>query len=146
MKYIRDMVKQINTESAREIRSICRRNRVDLLILFGSAGTQTAHARSDVDLALQPEPGATVSKLHLIAALEPLFDNRPVDLTVISKNTDPLLLYEIFSNGRLLYECTDGLFEKGRLRAWHLYLDTRSLRQYEKAYNQARIKAFHHDA
>ncbi len=127
------------------IQSFCRRHHVDMLILFGSSTSDvTSHPQSDVDLAVQPATGACISKLHLIQELEPLFDHRQIDLTVITKNTDPLFLFEIFSSGQLLHESADGLFENIRLKAWHLYQDTMPLRQLEKAYNEKRIRALSH--
>ena len=138
------MINQITREKSAAIQSFCRRHHADMLILFGSFACGADHAQSDLDLAVQPAAGVAVSKLHLIHELESLFDHRQIDLTVITKNTDPLLLFEIFSNGRLLYESTDGLFENSRLRAWHLYQDTAPLRRYEKAYNEERIRALGH--
>jgi len=95
-------------------------------------------------LAVLPDIDESVSKLHLIQELEPIFDNRHIDLVVITKSIEPLLLFEIFSSGQLLYECTDGLFENYRLKAWHLYQDTISIRCLEKAFNEERIRELSH--
>ena len=122
------------------IDSFCERHNIDMLILFGSSVTGMTHVKSDVDLAVQPAVGSHPSKLHLIDELVTIFENEQIDLTVVTQNTDPLLLFEIFSKGRLLYEKTKGLFEKSRLKAWHLYLDTKPLRELEKAFNEKRIK------
>jgi hypothetical protein len=91
-----------------------------MLILFGSCASGTGHAHSDIDLAIQAAAGTDLSKLHLIQELESIFDNQQIDLTVITKNTDPLLLFEIFSIGRLLFESVDGL--PGSYRAAFLRL------------------------
>ena len=115
-----------------------------MLILFGSSASGMDHINSDADIAVQPAVNSHPSKLNLIQELETIFENRRIDLTVISENTDPLLLFEIFSKGMLLYEKTSGLFEKSRLKAWHLYLDTKPLRELEKTFNQDRIKALKH--
>jgi len=119
---------------------ICHRYDIELLILFGSAAFETCHAGSDVDLAVKPAINKQISKLHLIQDLEAIFQDRQIDLTVLTKYTDPLLLFEIFSNGRLLFESVAGIFEKNRLKAWHLYLDSMPLRQLEKSYNKERVR------
>ena len=138
------MMHQTIKIKSRLTESFCRRYNIEQLILFGSSVSGTGHIKSDVDVAVQPAAGSHPSKLHLIAELEKTFENRQIDLTVISKNTDSLLLFEIFSNGLLLYEKTNGLFDKNHLKAWHLYLDTKHLRDLEKAFNEDRIKALRH--
>ena len=138
------MIKQIAQSKGREIQDFCRRHNLDLLILFGSSASGTTHLRSDVDLAVQPAFGTQLSKLHLIEELGIILDGYQIDLTVISTDTDPLLLFEIFSDGSVLYERTIGLFENRRLKAWHLYLDTRPLRELEKSFNENRIREFRH--
>lgn len=113
---------------------LCQAAGIELLILFGSLAGGTGHETSDLDLAVAFEKGRDPSPLQLIHDLETLFQPRVVDLVVLTPNTSPLLLHEVFFKGRLLYERTDGLFQRGRLRAWHLYLDTARLRAREKHY------------
>ena len=134
----------INKETCKSVQSLCERHQVEMLILFGSFTTDTTHAQSDVDIAVLPAMGADISKLHLIHELEPLFNHRQIDLIVITKNTDPLLLFEIFSNGQLIFERSTGIFDINRLKACHLYLDTKPLRLLEKKYNLERIRALDH--
>ena len=126
------MIKQIIKKKRQAIHSICRLHKVAMLILFGSHVTRDSHDQSDVDLAVRGQTMQEISKLHLIQEMESIFDHRPIDLTIITKDTDPLLLFEILSNGLLLFENTRGLFENSRLKAWHLYQDTTPLRQLEK--------------
>jgi hypothetical protein len=63
-----------------------------------------------------------------------LFDGKKIDLVILTADTDPLLLYEVFFNGMPLYEEDQGIFEKEKLRAWKLYIDTEKLRVMQKQY------------
>lgn len=126
----------VNADPARakEMHRFCRENEVELCILFGSRTIGLARADSDVDIALQFARGQQPSKLHLLHELEMLWMPKTVDLVVLDPQTDPLLLHEIFSHGKLIFEKSEGLFARARLRAWHLYLDTAPLRQKERQF------------
>lgn len=130
----------IHNQNSILIESTCHRHNIELLILFGSAASETTHAGSDLDLAVKPAIGKQISKLHLIRDLESTLKEQQIDLSIITPNTDPLLLFEIFSNGKPLYEAVPGIFEKTKLKAWHLYLDSLPIRQFEKSYNQKRLR------
>lgn len=118
----------------RKIDRFCEEHAIDLLILFGSCAAGATHRESDVDVAVKCRRGAEVSKLELLYQLDDLFEGKPIDLVVLTADTDTLLLYEIFSRGRLLYERAPGSFEAEKLRAWKLYLDTEQLRAMQAGY------------
>jgi uncharacterized protein len=126
------------------IRAFCQREEVDLLVLFGSGSRGATHERSDLDIALQFPEGKAVSKLHLIFELETILEPWTIDLVVLSPQTPPLLLYEIFKNGRLIYEKAGGLFDRGRLRAWHLYVDSAPLRERTRQYVTRTFRRLRH--
>ena len=135
------MENDLKTKHSALIHALCLRHDIDMLILFGSSASETGRADSDIDLAVKSAIDKPVSKLRLIQEMEPIFEDRRIDLTVLTNNTDPLLLFEIFSNGRPLFQKTKCLFETNRLKSWHLYLDTMPLREYEKTYNKKRVRA-----
>jgi predicted nucleotidyltransferase len=54
------------------------------------------YAASDVDIAVKCKHGARVSKLELIYRLDDFIDGRSIDLVVLTADTDPLLLHDIF--------------------------------------------------
>ncbi len=119
----------------KEVRSFCKENNIELLIVFGSqASTGKIHPASDIDVAVKFRQGAEISKLKLIYRLDDLFHGKNIDLVIFGADTDPLLLYEIFFNRRLLYEKYPDLFDKERLRAWKLYIDTEKLRLMQRKY------------
>jgi uncharacterized protein len=119
---------------AQPLPDFCNEAGIALLILFGSRATGSAAAASDLDLAVQLRRNCERSKLDLLYELETVFHPECVDLVVVTPNTSPLLRYEIFFKGRLLFEEVQGLFERGKLYAWKLYLDTAHLRKSELEY------------
>ena len=123
-----------------EIEKLCRENHIDLLVLFGSRAKKGGQGGSDFDLALKPSRGWDIDKLGLIYQLGELFDTDNVDLVILTPDTDPVLLWEIFIEGQPLYENMAGLFESERLRAWKIYLDTEQLRFYQTEYLKKFIK------
>lgn len=116
------------------IKRFCEENDIELLVFFGSHVSGKTHPESDVDIAVKFIEGAEISKLGLICKLDGIFDGKDIDLVVLTSDTEPLLLYEIFFNGRPLYERFPGIFDDGRLRAWKLYIDTEKLRAMQKKY------------
>jgi len=119
-----------NEDTAR----FCKASNIELLVLFGSSASGKTHPVSDIDIAVKFEYGAEISKLELIYKLDDLFDGKNIDLVVLGTDTDHLLLYEIFSKGVPLYEKKVGIFDKEKLRAWKLFLDSEKLRGLQKKY------------
>ena len=117
-----------------EISRFCKQNNIELLILFGSHASGKIRPSSDVDVAIKFTESAEISKLELIYKLDDLFDGKDIDLVILTTDIDPLLLHEVFSNGRLLYEENPGIFDKEKLRAWKLYLDTEKCREMQRKY------------
>jgi predicted nucleotidyltransferase len=116
------------------ISPFCDEQGIDLLVLFGSRTSGEGRAGSDIDVAVKMRKGMKFSMLDLIAALTDFFEDGEIDLVVLTRDTDPLLLHEIFSMGKLLFEARPGLFENEKLRAWNLYLDIEKLRKRQKEY------------
>jgi uncharacterized protein len=120
--------------SQTDIEALCRKSDIDLLVLFGSRAKGRPHSGSDVDLAVKNPRGSNVSKLDLIFELGGVFPDSEIDLVLLTEDTDPLLLHEIFSKGRPLFERRAGTFDDERLRAWKLYLDTGHLREAQASF------------
>jgi predicted nucleotidyltransferase len=117
-----------------KIEKFCRDNNIDLMILFGSQAKKRTRADSDFDLAVKPSRECTLDKLRLIYKLGELFGTDFLDLVILTCDMDAVLLREIFMEGNFLYESVPGLFEKEKLRAWKIYLDTEKIRSYQKEY------------
>lgn len=101
-----------------------------LLVLFGSEAADRTWAESDLDLALAcdplPDPG---KRLGIIGELQDRCGDRRVDLVFLRPETDPVLRFEVFRRGELLYEAEPGLFVGERVRALMLYQDALPFRR-----------------
>jgi predicted nucleotidyltransferase len=84
---------------------VAARHGVRLIVAFGSRATGRAHAKSDLDIAVLPEPGREVSLgdlADLAAALARIFPDVEVDVSLMP-HADPLFLKKIFETGVLLH-------------------------------------------
>jgi uncharacterized protein len=136
---------KIDNIKTNQIHTFCQKNRVSLFIIFGSYAKDSVHVHSDIDIALAFEDrNANVDKLQLIFDLEGIFHGQ-VDLVNVKPSTDPLLLFEIFSTGKLIYESKNFLFEEYKLLAWKLYLDTQKIRDLRKEYVKKYIRKLEDD-
>ena len=128
-----------------QIREFCIKNHVILFVIFGSHARGTDNPNSDIDVALVLENiHSSVNKLKLIFELEGIFPEH-VDLVIVTPNTDPLLLFEIFKNGISLYEGESDLFREYKLRAWKLFQDTKKIRDLKQQYITNYIGNLEHD-
>ena len=101
-----------------------------LVVLFGSSAARGKAGR-DVDLAVLPG-GPTPTLLEQgrwQAALEELFEPQPVDLLVLSAASSPIIRFQVFRNGRCLFEAEPGLFSREQDRAFFLYADSEIFRR-----------------
>ncbi len=116
------------------IKDFCEKTGIELLVLFGSAAKGTEREGSDIDLAVKMKTDREIDKLDLIFHLGGIFGDREIDLVVLTLDTDPVLLFEIFSQGKPLYEAQQGIFENDQLRAFKLYYDTEKIRRFQSEY------------
>jgi hypothetical protein len=102
---------------------------LELLVLFGSTGTDRHRARSDVDLAIRCTGPADLDALHL--ALAPRAGTDRLDLVDL-RRAGPLLAFEVARSGRLLFERRAGAFREFQSLASRRYCDTAKLRAAQK--------------
>jgi predicted nucleotidyltransferase len=134
----------LRDDQSRRIGEICLRRRIELAVLFGSAALGGRRDDSDVDIPLLPghqdRMGKNLAKLDLICDLGGILEPRSVDLVVLTPDTDPLLLFEIFSGGIPVFEARSGIFQEQRSRAAFLYWDTKKFRRAEAESLRRRVK------
>ena len=83
--------------------------RTQAVYLFGSAASGKTHHESDIDLGIVPAPGASLSKLDILADLAKAgFEHADV---VILETDDILLKWEAVRPNRLVYQTPD--FDRG---------------------------------
>ena len=110
---------------------LARRHGWRLVVLFGSMAR--VGAGRDLDLAVLPGsvPGL-MEEGGWLAALECIWAPRPVDLLLLGDETSPVSRFQVFRDGRCLWEAETGLFERERDRAFFLYADSAHFRRQQR--------------
>ncbi len=82
----------------------CRRHHIVWLALFGSVARGDATPESDVDIAVEFEPGRTpgLGIITVAGLLAPLFGGRRVDLVTV-KGLSPRMRERVLATARVLY-------------------------------------------
>ncbi len=105
---------------------LAREYDIMLAVLFGSRARGTARSDSDVDIAFLTEPHIDTARLaELQTVLSQALGTR-VDLVDIA-GAPPLLLRQVATEGKLLYEVTRGTYTSVRIQAMMCYFDAKPL-------------------
>jgi predicted nucleotidyltransferase len=109
------------------IECIANEYKIDMFVYFGSYGTEYFHSESDIDIAfLSSENMSCKEKVKLLEDLIKYHRKTEIDLVDL-KAADPLLCFEIASNGRVLYEKQEGLFDRYSLFCFKKYYELRPI-------------------
>ncbi len=130
------------------LRRVARKYGLDLVVLFGSHASRRARAGSDVDIAVRRRPGrahANSLKLELAGAMEQVFPERAEVDVVFLNEASSLLLFQVATTGRPLYERQPLLFWQFQSYAARRYDDDFKYRLRRDAYLQRRVKQWSHD-
>jgi uncharacterized protein len=103
-------------------------SRIAYALVFGSTARGTAHASSDLDVAVGLEPRVRLGALelgNLISRLERA-SGRPVDVVVVDE-APPAIAYRVFRDGRVIIEKNHGTLVAHKTRAILEYLDFRPI-------------------
>ena len=109
-------------EALREV--LAEDPRIVYALVFGSSARGTAHAGSDLDIAIGLEPHTRVSALELgglIARLEST-SGRSIDVVVVNEAPPPVA-YRVFRDGRVILEKDHRTLVEHKTRAILEYLD-----------------------
>ncbi len=110
-----------------QLKSIAKRYGLRLMILFGSQVSGYIHPESDVDIAVWTErPLSAAQRTQLWIDLSNRFQSE-IDLTVLN-HAEPLLLHQVATSGRLLYEDRHGAWLDFKGYAFRYYQDSKKLR------------------
>lgn len=113
--------------------------RITYALIFGSVARGSAHAGSDLDVAIGLRPGPPLAPLEIgaiVSALESA-TRRDVDLVLLDE-APPGLAYRIFRDGRVVYERDRAAFVERKARAIFEYLD---YRPFEEIFTRGAIAA-----
>ncbi|MBS4025542.1 MAG: nucleotidyltransferase domain-containing protein [Clostridia bacterium] len=113
---------------------------LSLLVLIGSYDTSEFRSgESDIDIAFISDDTKYASRqLELANDLCRIFKYSKIDLIDLQKASG-LLKYEVATKGRLLYEQSEGFFERYKLYCYRYYYDTYKFRQGRKEYFQEQL-------
>ena len=119
----------LTAEQEKLLDEACARHGLDLVVGFGSHFGGKSTARSDVDVAVRVRPGApTPDRLDLIADLAKVFGEN-VDVTVLNEIESETLRFEIFRDGKALFEGEPDVYACEASLAIRRYADTAWLRE-----------------
>jgi uncharacterized protein len=110
-----------------DLEEIVQKYNIELMLTFGSYGTDRYRADSDIDIAFQSNYALSLNEeLSLLYDLTAYFKKDRIDLVNLGK-ADPLLLYEIACHAKPAYEKGES-FLRFKLKASARYADTKFLR------------------
>ncbi len=124
-----------------EFKTLCRRNKIKLAVLFGSRANETARPDSDWDLAFHikaeaynPEPvNLALLKKNLIKELCVLLQTSQVDIVILNR-ASPFLKYWVVKSGKPVYQEKEGDFASFASLAVRGYSDSFVFRKAGKEY------------
>ena len=99
-------------------------------LLFGSTARGSAHAGSDLDVALGLAPGVRLDAAalgELISTLEAA-TGRTIDLVLLDE-APPALAYRVFRDGQVVFERDHAALVERKVRAILEYLDYKPLEE-----------------
>ena len=125
------------------LKRVARKCGLDLVVLFGSHASGRGRAGSDVDIAVRRQPGRIEPdslKLEIAGALERAFpEAAEVDVAFLNEASS-LLLFQVATTGRPLYERHPLLFWQFQSYAARRYDDDYKYRLRRDAYLDRRVK------
>jgi len=118
-----------------KLKEVCQRFDLSLVVLFGSHAKGSSHPRSDVDLGVMPVKRDYDARyiLELLAAFRDVLGSHKIDLTMLDR-ADPLLYFNVASQGVLLYESGEGEFVKFKVRATQRNNDAKKYYEMDRLY------------
>ena len=123
------------------MQELAKRFQLNLLVLLGSYDTGNFRpGESDIDIAFLSEDLKDMRRqLELINELSRIFRYSKIDLIDLQKASG-LLKYEVANKGRILFERSEGLFERYKLYCYRYYYDTYKFRQGKKEFFQEQLE------
>lgn len=109
-----------------KIAQVAKKYGLDLVLLFGSRANGKARQNSDLDIAILDSKPETYNRFgNLFNKFSDIFSGINVDVRFI-KNSEPVFLYNVFSDGKLLYGDTQEYLNY-KAFAYKNYVDSKPL-------------------
>jgi predicted nucleotidyltransferase len=102
---------------------------IDFAILFGSYAKDASNHMSDVDIGIYTARDVSLLELGQLSAIVESTVNRNVDIIVMNDlyRERPLFVYDVISNGKVIFSRKRDILTEYRRRAYLYYLDVRYL-------------------
>lgn len=131
--------------SVEQLKPLAKNFGLRLIVLFGSTARGVMNRESDIDLGvLSEKPLSPVQRRRLWSALSALFP-ADVDLTLLN-HADPLVSYQIASEGVILFETVSFAWETWKSYAMRRYWDTHKFRETQSVYLARHAEELRHAA
>ncbi|MFQ5456732.1 MAG: nucleotidyltransferase domain-containing protein [Nitrospirota bacterium] len=115
-------------------------HRISLIILFGSKALGKDSKNSDIDLGiLFDELPSDVEEEKVLDAFIHLFRTDRLDIVVLSY-ASPLLLFQVATKGKPIYENVFGSFFKFSIMAHKKYWESEKFRKLKKSFIDREIR------
>ncbi len=116
-----------------KLENLCRKYKIQLIILHGSYARGNASGKSDIDIGiLSREKLDFDSRFNVLNDFGEIFGDKfdPVFLN----GAEPLISYQVAIHGKPLFEETEGIFQRFQIQAIARYMDSKKFRIMEKLY------------
>jgi predicted nucleotidyltransferase len=126
-----------------KLKEIAVKYHIDLVVLFGSFAKGRAIKESDVDIAVfrKGQQVSYIDQISLSGEFNQLFKNNNIDISVISSN-NPVLMFNILRNGKVLYQEDSNLFDGLKLYSWKLLVESKYFRDRSFSLLKKRISSY----
>lgn len=113
---------------------LCKKYKLQLMILFGSCAINMNKTNSDIDLAIYARDLDLIEekKIVLLNKLAKIF-HRDIDLILLNK-ANSLLKFNIAREGKLIYEKKEGMYKIFQVRAMSEHNDARKFYELDRQY------------
>ena len=116
-----------------KLENLCRKYKIQLIILHGSYARGNANGKSDIDIGiLSREKLDLDNRLNVLSDFGEVFGDKfdPVFLN----GAEPLISYQVAIHGKPVFEETEGIFQRFQIQAIARYMDSKKFRIMEKLY------------
>jgi len=115
--------------------NLCKKYQINLMIIFGSFVTENFNHKSDIDLAILATNINLIkdNRVLILKKLENLFKHREIDLILLN-HADPLLKFNIATEGKMIYEKEAGIYNEFLVRAMNEHNDAKKFYKLDKKY------------
>lgn len=114
-----------------------------LVVLFGSHGRRKTKPDSDIDLAVKggTKPLSRQMEQEFYLELIPLLERDDIDVINLDHVRSVVLRYNIFSEGKILFEKEEGIFKRLLV---HAYFEYQDFKKYLERYDALLDKKINH--